>query len=452
RSRASAWAASTVARSWRSAVSSAISWAREEVSCTRSSASSRALASRRSICTTWARRATSACLASGPSCLRISLVRSVSRARFAAVASSLRSALSLRLRCLRIPAASSMKPRRSSAVADSTESSRPCPTITCISRPIPESDSRSWMSSNRQEVPLIAYSEPPPEDRVREMVTSAYSIGRAPSVLSMVRETSARPSGGREEVPAKITSAIAPPRSDLAPCSPITQASASTTLDLPDPFGPTTQVMPGSRLSVVADANDLKPRSVSVFRCTVPRLAARWRPDADLDGLPGPPQPANRSTQTLHRQTIDSRPDTWSAGTGDNCTVRPVAPRPRPDPRALPRRAVRRARHGRQHRGAVGGGRPGGGDRPRLHGSVPVVRLVRRGQTPVRGPPGAGDPGVPPRAGSGHLAGGARPAPAARRRGAGAGGDRARRLRRGGGRGPGAGDRHWPGADPRGAG
>src|SRR5690625_6018593 len=99
------------------------------------------------------------------------------------------------------------------------------------------------MSSSRQEVPLIAYSEPPPENRVREMVTSAYSIGRAPSVLSMVRETSAQPSGGREEVPAKITSAIAPPRSDLAPCSPITQASASTTLDLPDPFGPTTQVM-----------------------------------------------------------------------------------------------------------------------------------------------------------------------------------------------------------------
>src|SRR5699024_1827911 len=49
------------------------------------------------------------------------------------------------------------------------------------------------------------------------------------------------------------------------------------TLDLPEPFGPTTQVIPGSRLSVVADANDLKPRSVSVFRCTVPRLAAHRR-------------------------------------------------------------------------------------------------------------------------------------------------------------------------------
>src|SRR5699024_1535286 len=348
----------------------------------------------------------------------------------AAWASGLRSACSLRLRCLRLPAASSLNPRRSSAVADGTESSRRWPTITCISRPIPESDSRSWMSSSRQEVPLIAYSEPPPENSVREMVTSAYSIGSAPSVLSMVRETSARPSGGREEVPAKITSAIAPPRSDLAPCSPITQASASTTLDLPDPFGPTTQVMPGSRLSVVADANDLKPRSVSVFRCTVPRLAARSRPEADLDGLPGPPHPADRSTQTLHRRSIDSRPDTCSAGTDDSCTVRPAPQRPRPDPRALPRGAVRGPRHGRQHRGPPPGGRPGGGDRPRLHGPVPVVRLVRRGPTPVRGPPGAGHPRIPARAGARHLAGGARPAPAARRRGAGAPGGRARRRRR----------------------
>src|SRR5665811_2632153 len=85
-------------------------------------------------------------------------------------------------------------------------------------------------------------------------------MGNAPSALSMVSRTSARPSGGRPAVPAKMTSSILPPRSDLAPCSPITQASASTTLDLPDPLGPTTQVMPGSRFRVVEDANDLNPR------------------------------------------------------------------------------------------------------------------------------------------------------------------------------------------------
>src|ERR1700684_4717042 len=91
-------------------------------------------------------------------------------------------------------------------------------------------------------------------------------MGRAPSLLSMVSDTSARPRAGRPEVPAKTTSSILPPRSDLAPCSPMTQEKASTTLDLPDPFGPTTQVIPGSSRSDVAEANDLKPRSGRLFR------------------------------------------------------------------------------------------------------------------------------------------------------------------------------------------
>ncbi len=72
----------------------------------------------------------------------------------------------------------------------------------------------------------------------------------------------------RPLVPAKMTSSILPPRSDLAPCSPMTQARASTTLDLPDPFGPTTAVMPGSKWKVVADAKDLNPLRVRLFRCT----------------------------------------------------------------------------------------------------------------------------------------------------------------------------------------
>lgn len=76
------------------------------------------------------------------------------------------------------------------------------------------------------------------------------------SVLSIVRLTCARPSGGREDVPAKITSSIDVPRRFFAPCSPITQVSASTMFDLPEPFGPTTAVMPGSNRNVVADAND----------------------------------------------------------------------------------------------------------------------------------------------------------------------------------------------------
>ena len=96
-------------------------------------------------------------------------------------------------------------------------------------------------------------------------------MGSAPSALSMVRVTSARPSGGRSAVPAKMTSSIFPPRSAFAPCSPSTQAMASTTLDLPEPLGPTTAVMPGSNRKVVADAKDLKPFMVRDLRCTVAR-------------------------------------------------------------------------------------------------------------------------------------------------------------------------------------
>src|SRR4051794_39299218 len=117
-------------------------------------------------------------------------------------------------------------------------------------------------------------------------------MGSAPSELSIVSTTSARPSGGRPAVPAKMTSSIFPPRSDLAPCSPSTHEIASTTLDLPEPFGPTTHVIPGSNRSVVEDANDLKPRSVRLFRCTAGVLREerdrRGRPLATLTDAPRP--------------------------------------------------------------------------------------------------------------------------------------------------------------------
>src|SRR5579872_6141633 len=102
----------------------------------------------------------------------------------------------------------------------------------------------------------------------------------------MLIVTSARPSGARDVVPAKTTSSILPPRRLLAPCSPMTQERASTMLDLPDPFGPTTQVMPGSRRSAVAEANDLKPRRVRDFRYTNPLLSlhAPYRPGARQAG------------------------------------------------------------------------------------------------------------------------------------------------------------------------
>src|SRR6188472_299290 len=159
--------------------------------------------------------------------------------------------------------------------------------MTCISRPIPESLSSSCTSRSRHGVPLMAYSDPPERNMVRLMVTSEYSIGSAPSELSMVSRTSARPSGGRPAVPAKMTSSILPPRRLLAPCSPITQASASTTLDLPEPFGPTMQVMPGSSCNDVDDAKDLNPLRVRLFRYNVAPPGATTGGTAGAAGADG---------------------------------------------------------------------------------------------------------------------------------------------------------------------
>ena len=114
--------------------------------------------------------------------------------------------------------------------------------------------------------PFSKYSDDPFRNKTRVIVTSEKSIGSTPSALSMVTDTSARPSGALPEVPAKITSSIFPPRKDLAPCSPITQERASTTLDLPDPLGPTTQVIPCSKFRVVEDAKDLNPFRFILFR------------------------------------------------------------------------------------------------------------------------------------------------------------------------------------------
>ena len=64
---------------------------------------------------------------------------------------------------------------------------------------------------------------------------------------------------GRLLVPAKITSSMSAARSDLCEVSPITQRSASTRFDLPQPFGPTTPVSPGSIRKSVGSTKDLKP-------------------------------------------------------------------------------------------------------------------------------------------------------------------------------------------------
>ena len=122
------------------------------------------------------------------------------------------------------------------------------------------------MSRSRHGTPLIAYSLSPVRNSVRVIVTSVNSIGRSPTELSIVRLTSARPSAGRFAVPAKMTSSIFCERTAEGAWAPSTQPMASTTLDLPEPFGPTTTVTPGSSSRSVVSAKDLKPFSVSVLR------------------------------------------------------------------------------------------------------------------------------------------------------------------------------------------
>ncbi len=199
------------------------------------------------------------------------------------MASSRRSAFSLRLRYLSTPAASSMIARRSSGRALSTASIWPWLTMTCCWRPTRASDSSSWTSRRRHGTPLMAYSLSPLRNSVRAIVTSENSIGRIAAELSIVRLTSARPSAGRVAVPAKMTSSIFWLRTADGACAPSTQAIASTTFDLPEPFGPTTTVTPGSSSSVVASANDLKPLRVSDLRNTAgPKLPVGPIPLGDI--------------------------------------------------------------------------------------------------------------------------------------------------------------------------
>src|SRR3954451_17256733 len=148
---------------------------------------------------------------------------------------------------------------------------------------MPLSESISWMSRSRHGAPLIAYSESPLRNSVRVIVTSVNSIGSRFEELSIVSDTSARPSAGRSAVPAKMTSSILPPRKVRGPWAPSTHATASTRFDLPDPFGPTTTMTPGSNSSTVLSANDLNPRRVSDLRNTpqLPWFAPVRRHSAD---------------------------------------------------------------------------------------------------------------------------------------------------------------------------
>ena len=79
----------------------------------------------------------------------------------------------------------------------------------------------------------------------------------------MIKLTSAKLRAGRVEAPAKITSSIPPPRIAVGRFSPMTQRNASSRLDLPQPFGPTTPVSPSAITKSVGSTKLLKPFNLS---------------------------------------------------------------------------------------------------------------------------------------------------------------------------------------------
>ena len=125
------------------------------------------------------------------------------------------------------------------------------------------------ISLRRQVTLLMEYSDSPERKSLRVTMISLkplYSAGPRPSSLSKTREASAMPVGWRLSLPLKITSSMRWPRKWRALCSPMTHLRASTTFDLPQPLGPTMEVIPGVKSKSVLWAKDLNPTSSRRFR------------------------------------------------------------------------------------------------------------------------------------------------------------------------------------------
>src|ERR1700722_13723852 len=124
-----------------------------------------------------------------------------------------------------------------------------------------------------------------PEDSDGSVVETSTSSSGASSTLATASDssgstsvsvTSAIPKGDRLAVPLKMQSDMRSARSILWLCSPSTQEIASTTFDLPQPLGPTMQVMP-IPLNVIGvfSQNDLKPNN-STLRSFSTRFLAHF--------------------------------------------------------------------------------------------------------------------------------------------------------------------------------
>ena len=95
------------------------------------------------------------------------------------------------------------------------------------------------------------------------------------SESSSTSSTSAADAALRPGAPPKITSCIDWPRTATGDCSPSAHSTASVTLDLPEPLGPTITLTPGPNSSRVRSGNDLKPLTDTDFRYM--SASVRWR-------------------------------------------------------------------------------------------------------------------------------------------------------------------------------
>ncbi len=103
---------------------------------------------------------------------------------------------------------------------------------------------------------------------------SLKAAGAARAPLSSISVTSAMLRAGLPPPPEKITSSMPDARMFFDELSPITQRIASTRLDLPQPFGPTIPVRPGSIRKSVGSTKVLKPAMRSLVNFMGP---GSWR-------------------------------------------------------------------------------------------------------------------------------------------------------------------------------
>src|SRR5215204_1535525 len=133
----------------------------------------------------------------------------------------------------------------------------------------PDRNNRRVTSTSRV-VGSISSATPPPWPLASCTSTSSpisLSSDGGTMTLPKRRRTSAAPVGLRASEPEKMTSSILSPRRLLALCSPSTHVSASATLLLPQPLGPTMAVTPRSNASSDRSEKDLKPEISNRSRC-----------------------------------------------------------------------------------------------------------------------------------------------------------------------------------------